>query len=58
MVSMIRPLHLSLTSKSTAIRNALDQHMPWIRTCMAEEKNNLVQLRFDHSLASPIATIN
>jgi hypothetical protein len=52
MVSMIRPLHLSLTSKSTAIRNALDQHMPWIRTCMAEEKNNLVQLRFDHSLAA------
>lgn len=49
---MIRPLHLSLTSKSTAIRNALDQHMPWIRTCMAEEKNNLVQLRFDHSLAA------
>ena len=52
MVSMIRPLHLSLTSKSTAIRNALDQHMPWIRTCMAEEKNNLVQLRFDYSLAA------
>ncbi len=52
MVSMIRPLHLSLTSKSTAIRNALDQHMPWIRTCMAEEKNNLVQLRFEHSLAA------
>ena len=49
---MIKTLRLSLASRSAEIRNALDQDMPWIRTCMAEDGNNLVQLRFDHSLAA------
>jgi len=51
MASMIRPLHLSLTSKSTAIRHVLDQHMPWIRSCLAVEPAEIIQLRFDHPLA-------
>jgi len=41
-----------LASKSTEIRSALDQHMPWIRICMGDDGANLIQLRFDHSLAS------
>ena len=52
MAPMTRTLRLSLTSKSTEIRNALDQYMPWIRGCIADESANLVQLRFYHSLAS------
>jgi len=52
MVPMIRTLRLSLASRSAEIRNVLDQYLPWIQTCMAEDENSLVQLRFDHSLAA------
>ncbi len=52
MHSMIRTLRLSLASKSTEIRNALDQYMPWVRSCLADDPAAIVQLRFDHSLAS------
>jgi len=55
MAPMIKTLRLSLASKSTEIRSALDQHMPWIRTCMGDDGANLIQLRFDHSLASVAA---
>ncbi len=52
MFPMIRTLRLSLASKSAEIRNALDQYLPWIRTCTADDGNSLVQLRLDHSLAA------
>lgn len=55
MVSMIKTLRLSLASRSAEIRSALDQYAPWIRTCMAGDGQNLVQLRFDHSVAAIVA---
>lgn len=52
MAPMIKTLRLSLASRSTEIRNALQQHMPWIRSCTGDDGANLVQLRFDNSLAA------
>lgn len=52
MAFMIRTMQVNLISKSAQIRNALDQHMAWIRLCTDDDGARLVQLRFDHSLAA------
>jgi SpoVK/Ycf46/Vps4 family AAA+-type ATPase len=49
---MIKKVCLNLASKSTEIRNTLDQYMPWVRSCVGAEPTDLAQLRFDHPLAS------
>lgn len=49
---MIRTLRLSLPSKPTEIRNALDQHKSWIDSCLVCDTSETVHLRFDYPLAS------
>jgi hypothetical protein len=45
-------LRLSLNGKSSEIRAAIDANLPWLRTCFGDELGDLVQLRFEHSLAA------
>lgn len=45
-------LRLSLSGKSSEIRAAIDANLPWLRTCFGDELGDLVQLRFEHSLAA------
>lgn len=52
MEGMTEAIHVSLNSKSTQIRSTLDTWRPWLQACFGKELNNLVQLRFEHSLAA------
>lgn len=49
---MIQTLNLTLNSKSTEIRRALDQWRPWLHQCFGESLDDLVQLRFNGSLTT------
>lgn len=49
---MIKTLRLSLTSKSTNIRNTLDGYASWLYSCLTNDPGSIVQLRFDNSLVS------
>lgn len=49
---MIKTLRLSLASKSTHIRNALEGYSSWVHFCLTADPAGIVQLRFDNSLVS------
>jgi ATPase family associated with various cellular activities (AAA) len=48
---MSKTLRLSLSSKSTQIHTTLDAWRPWLLDCFGEKPENLLQLRFEHSIA-------
>ena len=52
MSSMIKTLRLSMASKSTDIRNTLEGYAPWLKFLFKDDVAEIVQLRFDQSMAA------
>lgn len=49
---MVHTVRFSLASKSAEIRHALDRWQPWLHKCFRSDVGEIVQLRFDRSLAA------